>query len=91
MAAIAWRKKSFRKYFEKEENFVKFHQLFARELEAPTEAIALLVQDEMIEWLNAVKEVRASVWFEKTWTGEHGYHIRHRRSGYDIVGQDTTS
>jgi hypothetical protein len=75
-AAIAWRKKSFRKYFKKDENYVKFHQLFARELEAPTEAIALLVQVEIVDWLKAVrvKEMRASLWFEKTWTGEHGYH-----------------
>jgi hypothetical protein len=62
----------FRKYFEKEENFVKFHQLFARELEVPTEAIALLVQEEMVEWLKSVKEECASVRFKKTWTGEHG-------------------
>ena len=74
MAAIAWRKKSFRKYFEKAENFVKFHQLFARVLEAPTEAIALLIQKEIVAWpgLKAVKEMCASVWFEKTWTGQHG-------------------
>jgi hypothetical protein len=31
-----------RKYFEKEENFVNFHQMFARVLEAPMEAMALL-------------------------------------------------
>ncbi len=74
MAAIAWRKKSFRKYFEKEENFVKFHQMFARALEAPTEAIAMLIQDEIVAWLKAVKEMRAAVWFEKTWTGQHGYY-----------------
>jgi hypothetical protein len=49
-AAIVWRKKSFRKYFVKEENFIKFHQLFARELESPTEAIAHLVQEERVEW-----------------------------------------
>ncbi len=48
MAAIVWRKKSFRKYFEKEDNFVKFHQIFARMLEAPTEAKAMLLQDEIV-------------------------------------------
>jgi hypothetical protein len=64
LAAIAWRKKSFRKYFEKGENFVKFHQPFARLLEAPTKAIASPIQDEIVAWLKAVKEMRvASVWF----------------------------
>jgi hypothetical protein len=45
-AAIAWRKKSFRKYFDKEENFM--HQLLARSMEAPTENLASLIQDEII-------------------------------------------
>jgi hypothetical protein len=87
-AAIAWRKKSFRKYFEKEENFVKFHQLFARELESPTEAIAELVQEEIVEWLKIVKEMRAAIWFEKTWTGEHGNHTN-ASAGY--VGTNVAS
>ncbi len=43
-------------------------------LEAPTEAIALLIQDEIVEWLKDVLEMCASIWFEKTWTGEHGYY-----------------
>jgi hypothetical protein len=71
-AAIAWRKKSFRKYFDKEENFIKFHQLLARSMEAPTESMASLIQDEIIVWLNDVGEKGAARWFEKTWTGEHG-------------------
>jgi hypothetical protein len=87
-AAIAWRKTSFRKYFEKEDNFIKFHQLFARELEAPTEATAQLVQEEMVECLKAVKEMRAAVWFEKTWTGEHGNHTN-ASAGY--VGNNKAS
>jgi hypothetical protein len=87
-AAIAWRKKSFRKYFEKEDNYIKFHQLFARELEAPTEAISQLVQEEIVEWLKAVKEMRAAAWFEKTWTGEHGSHTN-ASAGY--VGNNKAS
>ncbi len=47
-AAIAWRKKSFRKYFDKEENLIKFHQLLARSMEAPTESMASFIQDEII-------------------------------------------
>ncbi len=88
MAAIALRKKSFRKYFKKEENFVKFHQMFARVLKAPTEAIALLIQDEIVAWLKAVKEMRASVLFEKTWTGQHGYYTN-ASAGY--VGNNKTA
>jgi hypothetical protein len=55
-------------------NSVKFHQPFARLLEAPTEAIASLIQDEILTWLIEVKEMRASIWFEKTWTVQHGYY-----------------
>jgi hypothetical protein len=32
----------------------------------------MLIQAEIVAWLKAVKEMRASVWFEKTWTGQHG-------------------
>jgi hypothetical protein len=53
---------------KKEENFVKFHQMFARVLEAPTEAT------KIVAWLKAVKKMSASVWFEKTCTGQHGYY-----------------
>ena len=55
--------------------------MFARVLEAPTEAVALRIQDEIIAWLKAVKEMRASVWFEKTWTGPHGYYT-YASAGY---------
>jgi hypothetical protein len=57
VTAIVWRKKSFRKSFEKEENFMKIHLLFARVLEAPAEDIASLIQDEIV--LTDVKEMRA--------------------------------
>ncbi len=68
--------------------YIKFHQLFARELEARTEAIAQLVQEEIVEWLKAVKEMRAAAWFEKTWTGEHGSHTN-ASAGY--VGNNKAS
>jgi hypothetical protein len=41
-------------------------------LEAPTEAIARVVQSMIVDWLRSVKEPHASKWFEKEWTGEHG-------------------
>jgi hypothetical protein len=43
VAAIAWRKTTFRKYFDKEEiqeNLEKLHTLIARLLDVPTEEIA---------------------------------------------------
>ncbi len=49
-----------------------FHQLLARSLEAPTEAITALFQEGIIVWLKYVEEQRAAAWFEKTWTIEHG-------------------
>ena len=41
---MAGRKKSFRKYFDKEENFTKFHKMAHKLLEAPTEGIAHMIQ-----------------------------------------------
>jgi hypothetical protein len=57
-AATAWRNKSLLKYFEKEEIYIKFHQLLAHLLEGPMEAIAALVQEGIIVWLKDVKEQR---------------------------------
>ena len=74
VAAISWAKRAFRLKFDKEEWFIKFHQLIARLLVAPTIQIASLIQDQIVVWLEDVKEGRASKWYEKTWTGEHGYY-----------------
>ena len=43
-----------------------------RRVEAPTEAIAHMIQGHIVDWLRSVKETRASKWFETYWTGEHG-------------------
>ena len=72
MTAIAWRKKSFRKYFDGVSNWIAFHKLAHRLLEAPTVAITHLIQDEIVEWLGEIKETRARDWFRSFWTGEFG-------------------
>jgi hypothetical protein len=36
LAAIAWKKKAFRKYFESPANWIQFHKYTHRLLEAPT-------------------------------------------------------
>jgi hypothetical protein len=41
-------------------------------MEAPTENMASLIQDEIIVWLNDVGEKGEAKCFEMTWTGEHG-------------------
>ena len=69
---MAWRKKSFRKNFDKEENFTEFHKMAHKLLEAPTEDIAHMVQAHIVDWLVFEKETLAAAWFEKEWTGEHG-------------------
>jgi hypothetical protein len=51
VAAIAWRKTTFRKYFDKEENLEKYHQLIARLLAVPTEEITSPIQDGILVWL----------------------------------------
>ena len=72
LAAIAWRKKTFRKYFDSEDNFTEFHKLTHRLLEAPTVEITRLLQDSIEEWLREKGELRAAEWFSTYWTGEHG-------------------
>ena len=61
--AIAWRKKSFRKYFDSVDNWIAFHKLAHRLLEAPTVEITHLIQDEIVQWLGEKKEKRAQEWF----------------------------
>ena len=70
--AIALSKRQFRKYFDKEENFIKFHQHASRLIKAPTVAITVLLQSDMVEWLERVGESRAAQWFQDNWTWEHG-------------------
>ena len=70
--AIAWRKKSFRKYFDSVDNWIAFHKLAHRLLEAPTVEITHLIQDEIVQWLGEKKEKRAQEWFGTYWTGEFG-------------------
>ena len=76
MAAIAFKKKSFRRYFEKEENYVWFHQVIARLVDAPTIDITRLIQGNIVAELHARDEHRAAVWFDTTWTGPHGNYTR---------------
>ncbi len=72
LAAIAWRKKQFKKYFVVEENFNKFHQLAARLLESPTEKIMRLVQESIAVWMLKVDEKRAHVWWRTYHMGDSG-------------------
>ena len=88
MAAIAWRKKQFRKYFILEENYNKFHQLAARLLESPTEKIMRLVQESIAVWLLSVDEKRASVWWRTYHMGELG-NVSNASAGY--VGTNMAS
>ncbi len=74
--AIAWRKKSWCKYFDSEEH--DFHKLAHKLLEAPTEAIAHMIQGHIVDWLRSMKETRASSWFESYWTGEHDNYTNAR-------------
>ena len=76
MAAIAFKKKSFRRYFEEEENYIWFHQVIARLVDAPTIEITRLIQGNIVAELHARDEHRAAVWFDTTWTGPHGSYTR---------------
>jgi hypothetical protein len=73
-AAISFQKKSFRKKFDKIENYELFHQHAARILRAPTVAITHLLQADIIEWLGTAGETRAASWFEEYLCGEKGYY-----------------
>ena len=46
---MAWRKKSFRKYLDSEENFAEFHKMAQKLLEAPTEDIVHMVQAHIVD------------------------------------------
>ena len=71
-AAIAWRKRAFRKYFSSEDNFTDFHQYCNRLLEAPTVELTHAMQGVIVTWLKSKKEDVAANWFETYWTSEHG-------------------
>ncbi len=43
-----------------------------RMLQAPTVEITRMLQSDIVVWLSEVREARASVWFNDTWTGERG-------------------
>jgi hypothetical protein len=71
-AAIAFQKKSFKKYFTKTENYELFHQHATRILKAPTVKIKDLIQADIVEWLETAGEFLAASWFEEYWCGEKG-------------------
>ena len=71
-SAIAFKKKSFRKYFIIEENYIWFSQVLQRHLEAPTIEITRLLQAMIVQELINRGEQGAAEWYEATWTGEHG-------------------
>ncbi len=72
LAAIAWRKKTFRTYFDSEDNFTKFNKLTHSLLEAPTVELPRLLQDSIENWLREKGEILAADWFSTYWMGEHG-------------------
>ena len=72
VAAIAWKKKSYCKYFDSVAHWIQFHKNAHRLMEAPTVAVTELIKDEIVAWLKEIKELRAAKWFEKNWTGEFG-------------------
>ena len=47
-AAIAFKKRSFRKYFDTEANYLWFYQTIARLFQAPTMEIATLLQSNLV-------------------------------------------
>ena len=67
-----FKKKSFSKYFEHEDNFLYFHQTVARIFDGPTLDIQELLQRHLVMELHRRDKHRAAVWYEDTWTGEHG-------------------
>ena len=71
-SAIAFKKKSFRRYFIIEENYIWFSQVIQRHLEAPTIEITRLLQAMIVQELINRGEQEAAEWYEPTWTGEHG-------------------
>ena len=51
-------------------------------------ALTVLLQSDMVEWLERVGERRAARWFEDNWTGEHGNYTN-ATAGY--VGNNMAS
>ena len=89
LIGIGWRKRSFRKYFESEDNCTEFHKKAHRLLEAPTIAITRKLQDMIEDWLrNDLKETRAADWWRDYWCGEHGNYTN-ATAGY--VGNNKSS
>jgi hypothetical protein len=72
LAAIAFKKRSFRKYFDKEVNYLWFHQTIERIFPAPTMEIASLLQANLVFELIHRGEPRASKWLNETWTEDYG-------------------
>ncbi len=48
LAAIAWKKRLFRKYFDKQENYIWFHMCLQRLFPAPTIEIAAMLQRSLV-------------------------------------------
>jgi hypothetical protein len=72
LAPIPFKKRSFRQYFQSEENWLEFHQLLSRLLRAQSVEMAAAIQDSICEWLIEVNERRAATWFRRKWRGERG-------------------
>ena len=72
VSAIAFKKKSFRKYFDHEHNYLYFPQCVARVFDAPTDEIQKLLQTRLVIELHRRLEHKAAAWYDDTWTGEHG-------------------
>ena len=87
-AAISWAKKSFRKYFNSQENYELFHQFADRLLQAPTIPITRLLQNDIVLWLESAEESRAASWFSENWCGEKGNYTN-ATAGY--VGNSMAS
>jgi hypothetical protein len=62
-------------------NFIKFHQLAARLLEAPTEKIMRLIQESIAVWMLSVGEKRAAVWWRTYHMGDLG-NVANASAGY---------
>ena len=87
-AAIAFKKKSFRKHFEVDEHWEWFHRVISRLLEAPTIEITRLIQQMIESELRIMGEIKAANWYRDYWTGEHG-NVTNATAGY--VGNNTSA
>jgi hypothetical protein len=72
MGAIGWHKRSFPKYFDKEDNFTEFHYWASRLLEAPTIKVTWFLQDSIEQRSQEIGEQRASEWCRIYWCWDHG-------------------